>query len=67
MLVTVNGSEFVAEEGDNLKSVLEKKDITDGKGIAVAVNHEVIPKSDWMNTILKPGDDILIITATAGG
>ncbi|KUY29587.1 sulfur carrier protein ThiS [Elizabethkingia ursingii] len=37
------------------------------KGIAVAVNNQVIPKNDWGNTILQDKDSVLIITATQGG
>jgi len=37
------------------------------KGIAVAVNNQVIPKTDWGNTILQDKDSVLIITATQGG
>ncbi len=37
------------------------------KGIAVAVNSSVIPKSDWENYLLQETDEILIITATQGG
>ncbi len=36
-------------------------------GIAVAVNNNVIPKSNWDNHQLSETDDILIISATQGG
>ncbi|WP_419869542.1 sulfur carrier protein ThiS [Chryseobacterium sp. CT-SW4] len=37
------------------------------KGIAVAVNNHIIPRSSWAETMLKNKDSILIITATQGG
>ena len=37
------------------------------KGIAVAVNQTVIPKTKWDQTIIKENDNIIIITATQGG
>ncbi|UIR56902.1 sulfur carrier protein ThiS [Sphingobacterium sp. SRCM116780] len=37
------------------------------KGIAVAVNNQVIPKTAWSNTTLQHQDHILIISATQGG
>lgn len=37
------------------------------KGIAVAVNNQVIPKDRWHATTLNHTDNILIITATQGG
>lgn len=36
-------------------------------GIAVAINGNVIPKSNWNSHILQKSDDILIISATQGG
>jgi sulfur carrier protein len=37
------------------------------KGIAIAVNQEVVPKTNWDNFTLQQNDEILIITATQGG
>jgi sulfur carrier protein len=37
------------------------------KGIALAVNNEVIPKSKWEQFSLQNGDSILAISATQGG
>ena len=37
------------------------------KGIAVAINNCVIPKSDWNSYSLNPTHQILIISATQGG
>ena len=36
-------------------------------GIAVAVNQNIVPRSDWSTHSLKETDDILIISATQGG
>jgi len=37
------------------------------KGIAVAVNSSVIPKTNWSLHFLKNKDEVLIIKATQGG
>jgi len=37
------------------------------KGIAVARNGEVVPKSAWDRTVVSGGDRIEIVTAAAGG
>lgn len=37
------------------------------KGVAVALNNQVIPREDWPKTPILPEADILIITATQGG
>ncbi|MCB4799783.1 sulfur carrier protein ThiS [Neotamlana laminarinivorans] len=36
-------------------------------GIAVAINNEVIKKSNWSSTTIKNDDDIIIIKSTQGG
>lgn len=37
------------------------------RGLAVALNKQMVPKSEWTNTFLQDKDSILIITATQGG
>jgi sulfur carrier protein len=37
------------------------------KGIAVAVNETVVPKTQWDKYILQPNDTVLVIKATQGG
>ncbi len=37
------------------------------RGIAVARNGEVVPKSAWDSTEVRAGDRIEIVTAAAGG
>jgi len=37
------------------------------KGVAVALNNQVIPREKWSDTLLTDTDSILIITATQGG
>ena len=37
------------------------------RGIAVAVNGEVVPRSAWDSTDLRPGDRVEVLTAAQGG
>ena len=37
------------------------------RGIAVAVNESVIPKSEWAVTSLADGDRVEVLTAAPGG
>jgi len=37
------------------------------KGIALAVNSSIVPKTNWKTYLLKEKDDVLIIRATQGG
>lgn len=37
------------------------------RGIAVAVNKQVVPKTNWETTLLQNEDEVVVITATFGG
>ncbi|MTI22064.1 sulfur carrier protein ThiS [Fulvivirga sp. RKSG066] len=50
-----------------LFEVLKSQALETKKGIAVAVNDEVIHRTDWETKQLKENDRILVITATQGG
>jgi sulfur carrier protein len=51
-----------------LEALLAEKAIdTDQRGIAVALNGAVVPRSAWRETRLKPGDSIEIVRAKQGG
>ena len=65
MRVTVNGEprEILSDSVDALLGELEYQ----GTHFAIAVNYDVLPKSRWAATPLKPGDEIEIITPRQGG
>jgi sulfur carrier protein len=55
-------------DGDcNLIEVLEKVQITNQFGVAIAVNNTVVPKTEWEKYIVKDRDTILVINAIFGG
>lgn len=37
------------------------------KGVAVAVNNEMVARADWSSRIVREGDDIVILKAFCGG
>ena len=65
MRVTVNGEqrEIASQRLDALLGELEYE----GSHFAIAVNYDVLPRSRWAETSLKPGDEIEIITPRQGG
>jgi sulfur carrier protein len=67
MKVIFNNLEIEVYQAITIYAFLQSKAVVDKSGIAVAVNGMIIPKSKWNETILKQGDNILLITATAGG
>ena len=50
-----------------LSELLESINLNVAKGVAVAVNNQVVAKSEWNNALLKENDKITIIRATQGG
>lgn len=67
MNVFLNNSPYSLEKENNLFEFLEKIKIGSTKGIAIAVNDTVIPKSEWDKIYLTDNDKITLIKATAGG
>ena len=69
MKIQINGQEQQFTEKTSLKltEILSEMDVNAQRGIAIAVNDRVIPKSQWSQAELADGDVIEIIRATQGG
>lgn len=68
MKIKLNDKEYQIAESDRvLGGLLKAKDLYHDRGIAVAINDEILPKSDWEQYEVQDNDNILIITATQGG
>ena len=68
MQLTVNGQEQSVDDVSTLRDLLiEMNFSTKQKGIAVAVNAEVIARAMWADTRLCNGDRLVIIHAVQGG
>ena len=66
MRVTVNGQSTetpAATVADLVAELAEGR----GGGVAVALNGEVVPRSDWARAALRDEDSIEVLTAVAGG
>ena len=66
MQVFINDKSFECAPGTTLPEVLEANAIPTGN-IAIAVDFNVIPRSDWGKTVLQDGSKIIIIKAVQGG
>lgn len=68
MQLTVNGQERSVDGASTLLDLLIEMNFNaEQKGIAVAVNAEVIARAMWVNTRLCNGDRVDIIHAVQGG
>jgi len=66
MEITVNG-EIKIVESESLSLLINNLLGEKTNGIAIAVNQDIIPKSNWQSSTLKEKDSVLIIKATQGG
>lgn len=67
MIISVNNKSLELSSTENINSVLHRLQFNHAKGIAVAINNKVIPKSSWEDHLIKENDSITIIRATQGG
>ena len=65
MRVIVNG-EHREIASDHVDALLAELDY-EGSHFAIALNFDVLPRSQWAQTRLKNGDEIEIITPRQGG
>ena len=62
----VNGEVWDGPAGVTIAQLVAGRGLPD-RGVAVARNGEVVPRSRWEVVALQPGDAVDIVTAVAGG
>ena len=68
MNVTINGTSKELDPGAGVTDAIEAAGHQGGPfGIAVALNGEVVPRSEWNETELSEGDRIEVLVAAQGG
>lgn len=67
MTVFVNNTPLNLTTVATLQQVLEQQHLHEQRGIAVAINNNVIPKAEWQRQALNDNDKITVIRATQGG
>ena len=68
MRVVLNGTEADLGEGATLRTAVEALDLPDvGRGVAVAVDAEVVPRTEWDTHELTEGARIEVLRAIQGG
>jgi sulfur carrier protein len=68
MRVMLNGSATELADGATVESALESLDLpAAGRGVAVAVDAEVVPRGEWAGTELHEGARVEVLRAIQGG
>ncbi|MEO3783360.1 sulfur carrier protein ThiS [Actinocorallia sp. B10E7] len=66
MRVTINGQARDLPDGATVAAVVSQ--VTDAeRGVAVALNEEVVPRAAWPTTPVRDADRVEILTAVQGG
>ena len=66
MNVIVNGEPTELAPGATVEAVLVALEVPD-RGVAVAVDAEVVPRGEWTNHRLGDGAQVEVVTAVQGG
>jgi sulfur carrier protein len=68
MTIHLNGEERELPAGATVASAVALLDVTaDTRGVAVAVDREVVPRGAWGDTLLDEGAQVEVVMAIQGG
>lgn len=67
MKILVNGDERELPDGATVAELVEQSGVETGRGVAVAVDAEVVPRSAWRQTQLCEGQRVELLAAIQGG
>ncbi|MCD7923702.1 MAG: sulfur carrier protein ThiS [Bacteroides sp.] len=66
MKLTVNNKETEVKDGCTVTELAAQLTLPE-KGVAIAVNNKMIPRTEWAERILQPDDSLVVIKAACGG
>ena len=68
MIVTVNGEATELPEGSTVAAIVKRMDLPGiRRGIAVAVDAEVVPRAEWDERVVGEGARVEVVSAVQGG
>ncbi len=68
MIVELNGHDTAVADEATVATVLTTLELDAGaRGIAVAVDAEVVPRGEWSTCRLEPGAKVEVVHAVQGG
>jgi sulfur carrier protein len=68
MRIFVNGEPRTVADGATVASLVTESNAPEGeRGVAVAIDAEVVPRSEWDRTQLSEGQRVEILAAIQGG
>jgi thiazole synthase len=68
MRIALNGAPRELPEGATLADAVRESGVQpEGRGVAVALDGEVVPRADWESTLLAEGRSVEVLAAIQGG
>ena len=68
MTIQLNGEPLALQPGTTVRGLLEALEVPGGaRGVAVAVDAEVVPRGEWETTTLDDGARVEVLRAIQGG
>jgi sulfur carrier protein len=64
--IQLNGEPYSIDGDAGLSALVEKLNLRPGR-IAIELNQSVVPKAEWANVVLQPGDRVEIVNFVGGG
>lgn len=67
--IRINGESTTVADDATIADVLrgEGVKVDEARGIAVALNDDIVRRGDWASTTITDGDSVEIVTARQGG
>ena len=66
-VVTLNGERHELHEPATVESAVLAAGAPGGRGVAVAVDGEVVPRGEWSTTEVREGQQVEVLHAVQGG
>jgi sulfur carrier protein len=66
-VVTLNGERRELGERATIEAAVRAVGAPDGRGVAVAIDGEVVPRGEWATTEVREGQQVEVLHAVQGG
>jgi sulfur carrier protein len=66
-VVTLNGERRELDEPATIEVAVHAAGAPEGRGVAVAVDGEVVPRGEWATTEVREGQQVEVLHAVQGG
>ena len=66
--ILLNGERTAIDDGTTVEQLLGRLDVpAQARGVAVAVDAEVVPRGEWPRHVVGDGAQVEVVTAIQGG